>query len=187
MAWNLDDYEPVEERIAKFWADWPEGQIVTELLDAPAGEFIVKAAVWRLPMVAGQEHWPDATGLAHEVVTDRGVNSTSALENCETSAIGRALANLGYAAKGKRPSREEMAKASKPTPVMVGSAWLAEQVNDGRFALWTPEELKKAGVEAANALKVELPVDQRGAEAVLAHMENAYRVDFYPTSELPLS
>jgi hypothetical protein len=32
------------------------------------------------------------------------------LENCETSAIGRALANAGYAPKGKRPSREEMTK-----------------------------------------------------------------------------
>jgi hypothetical protein len=38
------------------------------------------------------------------------------LENCETSAIGRALANAGYAPKGKRPSREEMTKvvAAKP-------------------------------------------------------------------------
>jgi hypothetical protein len=51
-----------------------------------------------------------ATGYAEEKITDRGVNSTSALENCETSAIGRALANAGYAAKGKRPSREEMSK-----------------------------------------------------------------------------
>ena len=56
---------------------------------------------------------PAATGYAHESVTSRGVNLTSALENCETSAIGRALANLGYAPKGKRPSREEMAKANR--------------------------------------------------------------------------
>jgi hypothetical protein len=61
---------------------------------------------------------PWATGLAYEMVTDRGVNQTSALENCETSAIGRALANAGYAAKGKRPSQSEMAKviaAETPT------------------------------------------------------------------------
>ena len=51
-----------------------------------------------------------ATGYAEETVSSRGVNQTSALENCETSAIGRALANAGYAPKGKRPSREEMSK-----------------------------------------------------------------------------
>jgi hypothetical protein len=58
---------------------------------------------------------PFATGYAEEKITDRGVNATSALENCETSAIGRALANAGYAAKGKRPSREEMVKVARVT------------------------------------------------------------------------
>jgi hypothetical protein len=58
-----------------------------------------------------------ATGYAEETVTSRGVNQTSALENCETSAIGRALANAGYAPKGKRPSREEMSKVVAAKPV----------------------------------------------------------------------
>jgi hypothetical protein len=53
------------------------------------------------------------TGIAEETVASRGVNQTSALENCETSAIGRALANAGYATKGKRPSKEEMQKVAK--------------------------------------------------------------------------
>ena len=39
------------------------------------------------------------------------------MENCETSAIGRALANAGYAPKGKRPSREEMSKVVAAKPV----------------------------------------------------------------------
>jgi hypothetical protein len=60
------------------------------------------------------------TGYAEETVSTRGVNSTSALENCETSAIGRALANAGYVTKGKRPSREEMSKvkANEPKPLL---------------------------------------------------------------------
>jgi hypothetical protein len=55
--------------------------------------------------------------LAEETVQGRGVNATSALENCETSAIGRALANAGYATKGKRASREEMSKVKAKVEV----------------------------------------------------------------------
>ena len=54
-----------------------------------------------------------ANGHAEEFRTERGVNSTNALENAETSAIGRCLANAGYATHGKRPSREEMSKVSR--------------------------------------------------------------------------
>jgi len=72
--------------------------------------YIVKAYIYKV--AADTVAW--TTGYAEEKVTDRGVNSTSALENCETSAIGRALANAGYAAKGKRPSREEMSKVVTP-------------------------------------------------------------------------
>lgn len=108
---NLDDYEPVEDRLARFWADHPGGRVHTVLLPAQASnEFIVYACVYR-KLEDGQ---PFATGLAHEVIGQGMVNRTAALENCETSAIGRALANGGYATKGKRPSREEMAKAAKP-------------------------------------------------------------------------
>lgn len=102
----MDDYQPVEDRIRLFYDDHPAGQIVTDLIRAEDGEFIVKALVYRVP--DGER--PDGTGYAQEHVTDRGVNAKSALENCETSAIGRALANIGYAPKGARPSREEMSK-----------------------------------------------------------------------------
>ena len=105
---NLDDYETVEERLIKYWNDNPEGRIQTTLLEYSASRFIVSASVFRK---AGDTA-PWATGLAEETVQGRGVNATSALENCETSAIGRALANAGYATKGKRPTREEMAKVA---------------------------------------------------------------------------
>jgi hypothetical protein len=105
---NLDDYETVEERLVKYWKDYPDGQIHTKVLEHTTTRFIVEASIYRTEADAR----PWTTGLAEETVQGRGVNSTSALENCETSAIGRALANAGYATKGKRASREEMSKVA---------------------------------------------------------------------------
>jgi hypothetical protein len=105
---NLDDYETVEDRLIKYWKDNPNGRIFTRLLEHSPSRFIVEAAVFR----TADDVSPWATGLAEETIQGRGVNATSALENCETSAIGRALANAGYATKGKRPTREEMAKVA---------------------------------------------------------------------------
>lgn len=111
---NLEDYETVEERLEKFWKEYPDARIETTLVESTLQRFIVKAAIYRTEVDAS----PWTTGYAEETVSTRGVNSTSALENCETSAIGRALANAGYATKGKRPSREEMSKvkAAEPKP-----------------------------------------------------------------------
>lgn len=103
---NLQDYETVEERLAKFWKEYPDGRIETELIEATPNRFIVMAKVFRTE--ADSRYW--TSGLAFEHITERGVNATSALENCETSAIGRALANAGFATRGKRASKEEMAK-----------------------------------------------------------------------------
>jgi hypothetical protein len=105
---NLEDYETVEERLIKFWKEHPDGQIHTQIVEATASRFIVIASIYRTE--ADPRPW--TTGLAEETVQGRGVNATSALENCETSAIGRALANAGYATKGKRASREEMKKVA---------------------------------------------------------------------------
>ena len=110
---NLDDYETVEERLVKFWKDHADGQIHTRLLENSASRFIVEASIYRTEADAR----PWTTGLAEETVQGRGVNATSALENCETSAIGRALANAGYATKGKRASREEMSKVADAAKV----------------------------------------------------------------------
>jgi hypothetical protein len=110
---NLEDYETVEERLVKFWKDHPDGQIHTKVLEHTASRFIVEASIFRTE--ADPRPW--TTGLAEETIQGRGVNATSALENCETSAIGRALANAGYATKGKRASREEMSKVKAKVEV----------------------------------------------------------------------
>ena len=117
---NLADYEPVEVRLEKFIKDYPDFRVSTELEVIESNRYIVKAYLFKT--ATDSVAW--ATGLAEETVTSRGVNQTSALENCETSAIGRALANAGYAPKGKRPSREEMTKVVKaPAPKVEKDYW----------------------------------------------------------------
>lgn len=106
---NLADYETVAERIARFYADHPDGRILTELLqtlDDPQGwRFVVRASIY-----VGEEM--KATGLAEERLNGKGANQDAALENAETSAIGRGLANWKYSG-AKRASREEMGKSQR--------------------------------------------------------------------------
>ena len=109
MAFNLDDYETVEERLEKWHDKFPDGRIETEILEHSNTRFIVVCKLFKTEA----DPKPCSSGVASETISDRGVNATSALENCETSAIGRALANAGFAAKGKRASRSEMDKVNR--------------------------------------------------------------------------
>jgi hypothetical protein len=158
MGFNLDDYEPVEVRLDKFWKEHQDGRIETELLEASKDRFIVLARIYRTEVDA--KAW--TTGIAEETVATRGVNQTSALENCETSAIGRALANAGYATKGKRPSQQEMQKVvkgnqeqTKPTYGAPGSRsaavvdalrnadWSAPKLEDPAPVAWSVDDVAK--------------------------------------------
>jgi hypothetical protein len=145
VGWNLNDYEPVEERLAKFWDHYPPGRVETELVAHEGNRFIVAARLYRMDT----DPQPFATGLAEETISDRGVNSTSALENAETSAIGRALANAGISPKGKRPSREEMAKVARgDTPIVQHpfkpSEAVKEVPNEPQTVVWEDETETKA-------------------------------------------
>jgi hypothetical protein len=146
---NLADYETVEVRLEKFIKDYPDFRIATELEVVEKDRYIVKAYLFK----TAQDSVAWATGYAEEKVTDRGVNATSALEVCETSAIGRSLANAGYAAKGKRPSQSEMKKvvaAQTIKPVVQELVPAQEQdywttpVNDYIKVVDAPQTLEKA-------------------------------------------
>jgi hypothetical protein len=118
----LKDYVEVNVRIERFWAKYPNGRISTEVNfveNTSPQEVITKAYVWRDIADAV----PAAVGHAHEIFGSSYINRTSYIENSETSAIGRALAILGFEIKKSVASREEVANAKhqqtqqqKPAP-----------------------------------------------------------------------
>ena len=108
---SLENYEPVAVRLDRWLSTHPGTQVLTELLTEPGADICVfKASL----LVDGAIV---ATGHAEEIRNAGNVNRTSHVENCETSAIGRALANAGAAGSTleSRPSREEMAKVQRVT------------------------------------------------------------------------
>ena len=103
---NPEQYATVAERIEMFYSRYPQGRINTELVSRADGAITFKAVVFR----DANDSTPAATGWASEREGDSDINTVACLENTETSAVGRALANLGFVASAKRPSREEMEK-----------------------------------------------------------------------------
>ena len=102
-------YAPVADRVALFWERHPGGRIVTELVERSEKAVVFRALVFR----SADDHEPAATGWACEEPGSTEINAVACLENTETSAVGRALANLGFLAGRGRPSLEEMAKAER--------------------------------------------------------------------------
>ena len=144
---NLEEYTTVRERVIEFWKRNPNGRIETEVLDWSDKRFIVAARLYRTM----EDPKPFSTGIAHEIVTDRGVNKDFALENGATSAIGIACANANIGIDKHKPSREEMQKvvAAKP-PKPVVQDLVPEQdywttpVNDYMKVVDAPVTLEKA-------------------------------------------
>jgi hypothetical protein len=121
MGFNLEDYEPVAVRHSRWLEQHPNGRTMTRMLSEPGADIcVMKAELWI-------DDVPVATGHAEEVRGAGNVNRTSHVENCETSAVGRALANAGMAGTdvNKRPSREEMEKVERSSA--AGRGYLPEQ------------------------------------------------------------
>lgn len=108
---NLDNYETVEDRLKKFWNDYPNGRVETEVVHiTDNGECVtIKSAIYK----DMNDTHPVATGIAQETKGQGGfANADAWMENCETSSLGRSLANWMYQGTDKaRPSREEMSKS----------------------------------------------------------------------------
>lgn len=123
-TFDLSKYIPVHARIAEFYEKYPDGRIVTEIirLNEDSGFVCIKAGAYR----NRDDAEPSSTGHAFEVRGQGYVNTTSFIENGETSAVGRALANLGFKIDNGIASREEMQKVERMTEAAKPTG------NDGR-------------------------------------------------------
>ena len=171
MGFDLSNYETVEQRLVRFWAAYPNGRVHTCMMN-----YTGDACVFYCELYADKDDKvPVATGYAEEVKSDRGVNATSFVENCETSAIGRAIANcpLQAPASGPRPSRNEMQKVERLTT----SPQPQEHIPRGAFA--TPKQIgyikklaKDAGLDDLGLLEMihrELNDDSAVLELLKSH------------------
>lgn len=145
---NLDEYTTVRERVIEFWKRFPNGRIETEILEWSDKRFIVAARLYR----ETTDEKPFSTGLANEVITDRGVNKDFALENGATSAIGIACGHANIGIDKHKPSREEMnkvvsKKAEKPLVqdvVQDNQDYWTTPVNEYMKVVDAPVTLEKA-------------------------------------------
>jgi hypothetical protein len=118
MGFDLSNYEPVSERIQKFWKTYPNGRIITEIKLINETEVVVQASVF----TDKEDPRPSAVDWAHETRGSSQINRASFLENCSTSAIGRSISTLGISASKNRPSREEMIKATRESRNFIEEA-----------------------------------------------------------------
>jgi hypothetical protein len=141
MGFNLDDYEPVALRLDRWLSAHPNGRVITDLVHYLSDVAVFKAELWLDDTLI-------ATGWAEEVRGQGNVNKTSHVENCETGAVGRALANAGMAGSDvhKRPSREEMGKVQRMTQsTTAGSDVVTERPANAPSdkQLWLVKKLHK--------------------------------------------
>jgi hypothetical protein len=108
---NLAEYQTVQERIDLLKQTYPESRIVNKMIHIDENNIIVECSIY----LRAEDTEPTCVDLAHEVKDSSPVNRTSWVENCTTSSTGRSISLLGgaFSPKGKRPSREEMAKVQR--------------------------------------------------------------------------
>jgi hypothetical protein len=104
---DLALYETVAQRLVRWWTEYPDGRIITSIHHYDGSTIIMRAECYN------NDDRLIATGYAEEVFGNSPVNKTSFLENCETSAIGRAISNSRIGHTGERASSTEMEKVNR--------------------------------------------------------------------------
>ena len=188
MAFNLENYEDVDTRIHKFWDAYPDGRIVTDITHlglSPEGR-VVQVIVTAQIFGHLNELVPTATGIAEEMLGSSPVNKTSFIENCETSAIGRALANAGFSTKGARPSQTEMSKATRTKAPIEDDPWATKELqpHQKKWAYVGMDPANPAQLKMLHSVLAKLMPDATDAEKAEFIRVTVDREDLASTKDL---
>ena len=152
---NLSEYQTVQERVDLFWSRHSEGRFNLELVSISPEQVVFKAEVY----LHKDDLYPATVDFAEERLGSSPVNKTSFVENCATSALGRAISMLGgeFSPKGKRPSQQEMSKVQRLSTPEVARNWQAalDNINDieGLRSLYNEAKQGKAPNAILEAIK----------------------------------
>lgn len=191
LPFDSDYYAPVAERITLFYEKYPTGRLITELVHRDDRTVVFKALAFR----EERDSVPAATGWAEERFGDGEINEVACLENTETSALGRALANLGFTASPRRPSAEEMQKAGRARARLNATA--GEELSSPRRSRYVHEpgvrlelggdplrqdaltllaEAERMGFDRARAARLRAGLEYPGASpAAIERLERSLR------------
>ena len=152
---NLAEYQTVQERVDLFWSRYSLGRFNLELVSISTEQVVFKAEVY----LHKDDLYPATVDYAEERLGSSPVNKTSFVENCATSALGRAISMLGgeFSPKGKRPSASEMSKVERLSKPEVARNWQAalDNINDieGLRSLYNEAKQGKAPGAILEAIK----------------------------------
>lgn len=150
MRFDLDSYQTVQERIDLFRSRYPDGRFELQLVHMTENQVVMKASVYTV----FDSQFPTCQDFAEETLGSSPVNKTSFVENCATSALGRAISQLGgeFSPTNKKPSREEMEKVARAQVDWMAEADKVLNVTQAR-ELYAKAKAAKAPAEVLDRLK----------------------------------
>jgi len=168
MSFNPADYAEVAERLPLFWKDCPRGRIITEIIVDDGTRIVMRAELY----ADIGDTVPTTTGFAEEIRGSSMVNKTSALENCETSVIGRALANYQFQGSKKRASLEEIVKVYRQGEQAVDAPAAAQPRTASLGSSSEPPTPKQLAMLRAKDYQGQAPTTKREASEIIDRLMN---------------